>query len=259
MLITVQSENGTLVPGAEIFVNNKFKGKTNTYGEGKGTKIIVLSGSDNVIQVEKEGYSASLPNSLSANFHGEQRITIILEKRKTNYNIHVENQGNGIEDARVSLRKGDGIQILETDSRGDVTFEHVDDGKYRITIAKNGYELQQVEEDITFEDDGDDLHRTIELVLLPGLEVRVVDTKGTPLRFVEVSLFRKKDYNTPGNSFPLVTEYTGWDGDVEFTAVSYESYYVVVVKREDFIAQTQEKLLKPSDRSLRFAMVFDID
>jgi len=42
------------------------------------------------------------------------------------------------------------------------------------------------------------------LVLLPGLEVRVVDTKGTPLRFVEVSLFRKKDYNTPGNSFLLV-------------------------------------------------------
>ena len=67
--VHVIDEDGEIVDGASIYVNNVLKGKTSKYGENKGSKIVILKGERNSITVEKEGFFLSPPTSVSASKH----------------------------------------------------------------------------------------------------------------------------------------------------------------------------------------------
>lgn len=260
LTVIVVDEDDQLVPDAEIFINGRFKGKTNKYGENVGKKVVLLDGLNNQIQIEKDGYTPSKSTKISATFSGEQQITISLEKKKTNYHVRISDRGYRLEKVRVSLRQqGRDPIILYTDRDGDVIFEAVDDGEYVFTAALDKYQSQKWDQEINYADDGDNLRVAVELERLPAVEVEVIDTQGRPLRMAEVSLFRKSDYNNPGEAYPISREYSDSEGKVYFSAVEYNDQYVVVVKKQDFLAQAKEILLKPDNREMRFEMVFNVD
>jgi len=83
LMVTVEDENGKLLDGAEIYVNNVFKGKTNRYGSSQGTRTVVLTPEENEIRVEKEGYIPSRETSMIAQAGQIQAVTLMLEKKKT--------------------------------------------------------------------------------------------------------------------------------------------------------------------------------
>lgn len=259
--VAVRSENGTLLPSAEIYVNNIYKGKTAKYGENIGTATVVLSGGENEIHAQKEGYVSSEPTSVSASLRGHQQISIVLEKKKTDIQIKVENQGERVANARVSLHKKDKSLPPETgysNKNGRVEFEQVDDGNYILSVSKEGFELYNHEETINYLTDGDELSLNVELILLPGLAVEVLDTVGDPLPFAEVALYSENIYNTPGG-LPFATELSSYEGKAFFSSVEYGEKYVVVVKKADYLIQSKSILLEPERRELKFEMVFDID
>src|SRR3989338_4195445 len=80
LTVVVQAENGSLLYNADVYLNEEFKGKTNQYGNGKGTRELVLSGGGNIIRAEKEGYFSSEPIEVSARKGRNQKITVVLEK-----------------------------------------------------------------------------------------------------------------------------------------------------------------------------------
>ena len=262
LTLVVKSEQGELLPEAKVYVNGEYVGRTSKYGESKGTQTVLLDRSENRIQVRKEGYEDSLPIEVSASTSGEQRVTVILEIKKTTFIVSVEGNGKPVEEARVSLfmAKASTPSYVEfTDEHGDALFENVLDNKYTVTIAKEGYELLRLPQEIEVAESGEYGSITAKLQPVPELFVEVMDQQGSPLRQAEVTLYTKEAYNSPGEAVPISTDYTNREGIARFTAVEYGKIYVVVVKKEDYLAQTEEIQLGPDDRSLRVEMVWNID
>ncbi len=257
LLVSVQAEDGSLLSDAEVFVNNEFKGKTLKYGE-IGTRKVVLTGAENLIQVEKDGFVPAEVRSISA-VSAEQRITFVLEKKKAALRVEVEENGSPIADARVTLhQKKIPLNIETTDDDGEVVFSQLDDDAYSITAVKEGYEPVQETIRISYSENPSPA-LALELLPLPSLSVTVKDTSGRPLGFTEVSLYTRGGFHSPGEAVPIEREFTNVAGEVVFTAVEYDGRYVVSVKREGFFSESAEILLEPDNRHLEFMQVFDIE
>ncbi len=262
LTVTVKDDRGSLVPEARVYLNNEFKGETSKYGGSKGSQTMILEGQENKIQVRKAGYESSRPITVSASDDGEQSLTIILEKKQTNYVVSVRAAGEPLEQARVSLfpeGKSVPLQIEQTDQHGDALFQDLPDGEYIVTVAKEGYELLRTKHNVDFSEEGEFTSLSVELTPLAQLEVQVTDQQGSPLANAEVWLFTQKQYHAPGAALPLGKDYTNRRGKVSFTNVEYEETYIVVVKKEDYLAQAGEITLQPDDRVLRLEMIWDIN
>ncbi len=258
IILTIREENTSLVYGAEIYVNDQFKGKTSPYGESHGTKTLVLKGADNAITVEKEGYIPSDPLQISASAGKEQQLTIVLERIKVDYTILVENEaGNPLPGVRVSFYLNNGSRLVDSrvsDDDGKVLFERLDDGNYTIRAGKEEYESKSYTEEVLLEEDGEKIESILRLFRIPELMVEVTDIQGDPLNLVEVSVYTKKEYNAPG-SWPLSAKFTNEDGELVFKYVEYDQPYVLVVKKEGYLSQTQDIVLTPEHKKVEFEMV----
>jgi len=258
IILTLREENTSLVYGAEIYVNDQFKGKTSPYGESHGTKTLVLKGADNTITVEKEGYIPSDPLHVSASTGKEQQLTVILERIKVDYTILVENEaGSPLLGVRVSFYLNNGSRLVDSqvsDDDGKVLFERLEDGNYTIRAGKEEYESKSYTEEIILEEDGEKIESVLRLFRIPELMVEVMDIQGDPLNLVEVSLYTKKEYNTP-SSWPLSAKFTNEDGELMFKYVEYDQPYVLVVKKEGYLSQTQDMVLRPDHQKVEFEMV----
>lgn len=257
LVVAAEMENGTMLPDAEVFVNNVFKGRTLKYGS-IGTRIVVLTKEENLVQVEKDGYVPAKARSVSAT-PGEQRITFVLEKKKTSLRVEVEENGFPVEDARVTLHQNKiPLEIETTDDDGEVEFSQLEDGAYSITVAKEGYEAAQGVVNVAY-DENPAPEVEVELLPLPSLSVTVKDTSDRPLPFTEVSLYTREGFHSPGGVAPIERELTNAAGEVAFTAVRYGERYVVSVKRDEFFSESAEILLEPDNRRIEFTQVFDIE
>ena len=262
LTIVVKTEQGELLPEAKIYVNGEYVGKTSKYGESKGTQTVLLNRLENRIQVRKEGYGDSLPVEVSASDQGQQRVTIILDVKKSHFIVSVEDHGQPVDGARVSLFVGKASTpsyVAFTDEQGDALFEDVLDNKYTVTVAQEGYELLRLPQKINVAEAGEYDSITAELQPVPELSVEVADYQGSPLRQAEVLVYTKDAYNSPGEAMPISTDYTDREGLARFTAVEYGEMYVVVVKKQDYLAQTKELQLEPDVHAVRVEMVWNID
>ena len=210
LMVTVEDENGKLLDGAEIYVNNVFKGKTNRYGSSQGTRTVVLTPEENEIRVEKEGYIPSRETSIIAQAGQIQAVTLMLEKKKTEYRLIVRDEnGNEVDDAKVLLfsRKGTApLETIFTNRDGIATFEKLPDGAYTFRINHEDYEKATLNEDINYAKNGKLKLAAVTLSTLPHLAVRVVDADDEPIARVEVALYSKESYNSP-NSVPLTSSF----------------------------------------------------
>ncbi|MBI2146097.1 carboxypeptidase regulatory-like domain-containing protein [Candidatus Woesearchaeota archaeon] len=260
LTIKTESENGSIITGASIYVNGEFKGKTNTYGDEKGARLIVLEGNNNLVTVEKEDYGAAEPRVINAVSGGNQQVTFVLESRKTDLLVIVQDRYGPVSGAQVSLRKGDTFIVLGTaitDEDGVATFSQVDDGSYTLQVRKDGYIPEEVEETVDHFQNNGGLSTTILLTKIPELYVTIVDRQGQPLDDAEASLYSRQGYHSPGTS-AIATAYTGSSGEVLFQNVDYDEQYVIVVRRAQYLSATHEVVLTPDTREVTVEMIWDI-
>ncbi len=259
LTVTVQAENGSLLYNADVYLNGEFKGKTNQYGEGKGTRELVLMSGENVLTVKKSGYVASESISVHSLRGSTQKITVVLEKVNVDYKIFVYDQYGPVSGARVYFSEANSslpAAIEITNSAGQATFEKVEEGDYSIRVVREEYLPIEVQRSITHWEATTET--TIELTSLPRLAVEVVNSQGIPLGNAEVALYRNKDYNAPG-AWPLETKFTNSAGIVVFKGVEHGEKYTVTARRQNYLAQDNQLLLTPENENLRFEMVWDID
>lgn len=249
--VVVRTENGTLVEGAQIYLNEKPKGVTAKHGSGKGSKKVVLDGPRNVIRVGKEGYSDPDPTTISASYRGEQAITFILEPLKTGYLVFVREHDDPLPQAIVSLH--DGIRVVKeyiTDDEGIAAIGEIRDGNYSVTVSKPGFLTNSFYENINFTEDGNLTSTIIVLSRLPYFTITVTDTSGEPLSAAEVTLYLETNYNAPRAPALHVT-YSPPDGKVYFNDVESGELYVIIVKKAGYKAQTILRTLNTvEDQSL---------
>ncbi|MFH1275483.1 MAG: hypothetical protein ABIH82_00060 [Candidatus Woesearchaeota archaeon] len=253
--IKVLDESGEIVPEAEIYLNDIFKGKTSKYGESKGTKLVILDGDKNIIYVEKEGYFSSYPTSISAiSIGGEQRITITLEKERTNLLVTVIDENEQIlEGTTVSLHAKENfpsIKDVKTNEEGLADLGRVDDNTYFIKAHLNGYESSTLEVYINFNSDNEKKNLQIKLIRLPHLDIEVIDNENNPLSSTEITLYSKDDFNTPGAN-PLHISFTDNEGKISYEDVELGEDYIVILKRVGFEAQTHEFTLDNDNQHLK--------
>lgn len=260
LTVRAENENGSIVTGASVYVNGEFKGKTNAYGEEKGSRMIVVEGINNLIRVEKEGYTTAEPRIVSS-ASGNQQVTFVLESQKTNLFVAVSDSEGNVPEAKVSLRKGDSPVILgvaSTDQDGVATFNEVEDGDYSVQVRKEGYIPASQEEAIDHHRNNGAASISVTLTHLPELLVRVVDQQGQPLDTAEVSIYTWESYHSPGAS-PITTSYTGSSGEVLFQNVDYDMHYVLVTRRAQYLTSVQDVSLTPDNRQLTIEMSWDIE
>lgn len=252
LIVKVIDEDDNLMGGVNVYVNDEFKGRTSKYGESKGTQKVLLNGADNQISVEMNGFSEVEPKMVSASSRGTQQISFALEKERGSFKIVVEDMArNKLKDAQVSLlSRGIVERVITTNRAGEASFVKLDEGKYSFRIKKSGYSVKEVEYEIF---DAESYVSTVELMRLPELSVEVVDDHGQLLPGVEVTLFTRRDYNSPG-TFPLHIKYTNSKGVVRFDDVELEEDYVVILKKESFSAQIHEITVTPDDHFLHIGM-----
>ncbi len=248
--VKVQSENGTLIEGAEIYLNNEYKGKTGKYGESKGSKALVLEQEKNSLVAKKEGYVDSAPTSVSGKVAGEQRVTLTLEKELSSLVVAVKDvYGRPLEKAVVTLKvpQKDDRSVL-SDEKGKAVFKKVDEGEYELEVEKKQYFSKEAQVKVLTDEltEEDEKYLTIILEKIPQLTLEIVDLKGNAIEEVEVTLYTKKEYNTPG-AFPSNIKFTSPDGKVIFNQVELDETYMVVAKKEGFRAQIMEKKLIGSE------------
>ncbi len=258
LTVTTFSENGSLLDGVRVYVNEEFRGETREFGRSKGTRMTLLRRKTNTVRVDKEGYYAPGPTIVGTG--GDKEVSFVLEKRKTNYVVVVEDDDEkGVEGARVSLSSVDGQGVLEeeTDEYGTAMFKKVDDGNYSLSISKAGHEIVEMNVSIVHSRRGDFSSSNIELKLAPRLTIEVVDNEEIPMVEAEVTLFTKKDYNSPGG-LPLSRWYTDELGKINFDEVEYDESYIIVVKNEDYLAKVVEHRLR-NNEPLEIEMVWNIE
>lgn len=256
--VAVVSENGTLIPGAEIYINDEFKGKTSKYGRSKGTKTIILNSGDEVMTAKHKDYTASEPVAI---VKGEEIATIVLEKEKTDLVVAVRAFGSGVRDAEIELYESGSFspeKIMITNSNGRTTFKNVDDGEYILIASKTGLKEAETEIDIDRVNDGDIVKVEMELTPLPKIHIALLDEEANPLEDALIEIYTKKMYNIPAGS-SLDYEYTNDEGWTEFGNVEYGESYIIVIKKEDYHARIIEHKLKLGKESLRLEMEMDVE
>jgi len=254
--VRVVDDQNQILEDASVYVDGDLKGKTRKYGEYIGEKTVILDSTENIIHAEKEGYISSQPIKVSASLRGSQRLTLTLEKKRVQYTVIIEEDGQPVPDAIVSLSKYKGtspVKTIATNNQGIAKFEKIDNGNYTISIEKQDYLPMAIRKSFQWSIDGDSAKSVIEVSQVPMLEVRVQDANYNPLPEAEVTLYSQEDYNTPG-ALPLNVKYTLEGGRIIFKDVVRDREYVVIVKKQKYQAETQEKTLTSYDQLMVFQL-----
>ena len=236
--IIVRNENGSMMYGADVYVNGELKGKTNQYGELRGTKEVVLKSGDNSVKVQAVGYLETEPLTISGDGIG-QRVTFTLKRPKTDYTLTVYDEEGVLEDVKVTLSRSESSTPLYadfTDDEGEITFSQLTDGEYHLELRKGFYQEEEFDIDISRSKNGKEYRSAVTLQRDAELMVEVTADDGTELPGAEVSLYDESDYNSPG-AYPIAAKFTKDDGKVYFKNVEYGKRYVVDVRREGFVAE----------------------
>lgn len=257
LTIKVISDNGAVIPEAEIFVDDNYVGSTSKYGESKGKKTIIFTGKyEKTITAKKKGYIEAKPATVFPK-EGPQFLTMILTRGKTAYRVLVEEEnGRKVEDAKVSLYKNNELAPLlsqYTGRNGVVIFEDLPDGIYMTKVMKTDYLPGVKDEYLNFVDTEGLLKNTIILSKKPVLIIDVQDKNKQVLSDAEVSLYTENSYNNP-SSGSLEVKYTDSSGEVQFKDADVDEDYVIVVKKKGYQAQTKTKTFFADDSKLFFEM-----
>ena len=260
LTVIVRNENGSLMYGVDIFVNGELKGKTNQYGEFRGTKEVVLQSGDNLVKVQAVGYLSTEPLIISGEGIG-QRVTFTLHRPKTDYTIKVYDEEGALAEVKVIISKmgsSTPVHTDVTDEDGEVTFTQLADGEYSIKLQKGFYQQEEFGVNLSRSRTGGEYWSAVTLQREVELLVEVVGEDGTTLPGAEVSLYEEGDYNSPG-AYPLAAKFTKEDGKVYFRKVEYGESYVVEVRREGFVAEKEIISFSPSHRRVEIELSVDTD
>ena len=209
--------------------------------------VLRVEGTKNEIKVQKAGYVASEPVFVSAAREGEQKVTLVLVEEAAAYELKVEDKdGEPVMGAEVRLQSEDSREYLTrmTNQQGVAYFKQVAEGEYTVRVTKTGFypEKKQVELD-----EQEETKDTLQLRLLPHLELEVIGPAGEPISQAEITLFEEKEFNTPGGS-PLHVRLTSQQGKVFFDDVELDETYVIIIKKEGWDAQTIEKEVREEEQ-----------
>lgn len=255
LTVIVRNENGSLMYGAHVYVNDEYKGSTNKYGELRGTKEIVLPPGDNDIYVEAPGYVASETQEVSGAGAG-QRLTFILHKPKTDYTLLVYNDEGALQEVKVTLSHDSQLDTAFTNEDGEVQFLQLEDGEYIVKLQKGQHTVEEFGINISRSESDGTYSSAITLEQDAELAVEVASDDGTPLPGAEVSLYEKDDYNSPG-AYPIAAKFTKEDGKVYFRNVEYGEVYILDVRREGFEAQQRTVEFTPGHDTI--SLELDVD
>ena len=255
LIVKAVNESGDPLCGADVYVDGQRKGKTHCYGSSIGTKTVVLSGTENLVKVSKEGYLTPEATTLPASEEGEQTITFTLLQQKAGFIITVEEKGEPVDNAEIQWFQGTAEQsiplfVVHTNAQGQATMEEIVDGGYILKISKEGYETAIIEQEVALSSHNNRVMLAIELTKLPPLEIEVIG-KGELLSDAEVAIYTKVEYNRP-RAEPLHIKFTNQEGKVLFYDAKSEEPYVLVVKKEGFIAQVREIMVSSDEHSFQF-------
>ncbi len=257
LTIIVRNENGSLMYGAQVYVNDEFKGKTNKYGELRGTKEIVLPPGENQIRVEAAGYLSSEPALISAAGTG-QRLTFILHKPKTDLILLVYDEEGALEEVKVSLSHASWQDTTFTNEDGEARFSQLEDGEYIVKLQKGQHASEEFGINVSRSESGGIYSSAVTLEQDAELAVDIAGEEGTPLPEAQVSLYYKDEYNSP-NAYPFAAKFTKDEGSVYFRNVEYGQIYVIEVRREGFEAQQQTIEFRPGHDTVSFELAVDED
>lgn len=255
LTITVLDEEGELFPEVDIYVNGAYKGATSKFGQSKGKMTVILQEGDNIITVSKENY-IPLTRKISYSNQGGQEITLILEKERANLLINVLDKEKPVEGVRVTLYKekyAPPEYVAFTDQEGVAHFKNIDDFNYTLRTSKDNYLPKSTNLEVNFSRDGNFVSTSLQITPLPHLLVEITDVEGKVLENVEISLYTKENYHSPG-AWPLSIKSTDRNGQVEFSYVELEKTYVVLAKKEGFSTRAMEKILLEDAQELRLVL-----
>ncbi len=260
LTVIVRNENGSLMYGAEVYINGEFKGKTNQYGELRGTREVVLQSGDNLVKVQAVGYLAVEPAVVSGEGIG-QRVTFTLKRPKTDYTLRVYDEGGALAEVSVFLYQAGNSEPLHataTDEAGVAAFQQLPDGEYIVELRKGFYQQEEFGLNISRSTTKGNYRTAVTLQREVELLVEVTGEDGTPLPGAEVSLYEERDYNSPG-AYPIAARFTKEDGKVYFRNVEYDERYVVDVRREGFVAEKETFEFTPSHEVVEVELEVDTD
>ncbi len=260
LTVIVRNENGSLMYGAEVYIDGEFKGKTNQYGELRGTREVVLQSGDNSVKVQAIGYLAAEPIIISGEGIG-QRVTFTLKRPKTDYTLRVYDEEGALAEVSVFLYQAgnsEPLQATATDEAGMAAFKQLPDGEYIIELRKGFFQQEEFGLNISRSKTKGEYRSAVTLQREVELLVKVVGEDGTPLPGAEVSLYEESDYNSPG-AYPIAAKFTKEDGKVYFRNVEYDEKYVVDVRREGFVAERANFEFTPSHDSVEVELEVDTD
>src|SRR3989338_11188657 len=249
--VKVVDEKNLPIGDAVIYLNSVYKGKTNSYGESKGTKEVILTQENNIIRAEKVGYFAGRQESVHALLDQKQHLTLTLTKEITNLAVRaLDEDNNPIYGATVILfadneddknrlnnQNKDATElfkkVLISDENGFVLFERVQDGPYLIKVSKEEYGLSQKKVEVRYSEHGAEAKVELSLLPWPTLKLIIKSPEQVLLQDAEVSLYYDNDYNKPG-AIPNRIEYSSGEGITAFKDIALNQGYVVVIKKEGF-------------------------
>lgn len=260
LTVIVRNENGSLMFGADVYINGELKGKTNQYGELRGTKEVVLKSGDNQVKVQAMGYMNTEPLTISGDGIG-QRVTFTLKRPKTDYTLKVYDEEGALAEVSVFLyQSGDSepLYTSATDEAGMAAFKQLPDGEYIIELRKRFYQEEEFGLNISRSKTKGEYRTAVTLQREVELLVEVVGEDGTPLPGAEVSLYEESDYNSPG-AYPIAAKFTKEDGKIYFRNVKYDQHYVVDVRREGFVAKRENFEFTPSHDLVEVELDVDTD
>ncbi|MBI2151665.1 hypothetical protein HYU21_03010 [Candidatus Woesearchaeota archaeon] len=117
LLVKVVDEKNQPLGDAGIYLNGVYKGKTNSYGESKGTKEIILNQENNIIRTEKSGYFPSRQETIQALPDQKQSITLTLTKEITTLAVRVLDENNfPVKSATVMLLADEDTENTDDDN-----------------------------------------------------------------------------------------------------------------------------------------------
>lgn len=240
--VIVRSENGSLMGDVDVYADSELIGKTRAFGESKGTKTFILGEGDTLVRAEKEGF-VSTEDTVVEFRSGSQTLTLDLIPVKTFYNVKVSNDfDKSLEGAMVKLSSNDKIKfskIVSTNSFGFGKFGGVNPGDYTLTVSKPGYETSI--EDIEVPQVSEESDRLLEVTLhfIPDVRVKVLDDYGERLEGAEVTVYTKKEFNSPdGRALDVYS--TDEEGLVDLGQLLRGLDYVLVVRSNGYKAALLE-------------------
>lgn len=253
--IIVRNEDESLMYGAEVYINGELKGKTNQYGELRGTKEVVLQSGDNSVKVQAVGYLETEPIIISGEGIG-QRVTFTLKRPKTDYVLRVYDEEGVLEEVSVKLYKpgsSTSLYTTTTDEAGRAAFPQLPDDEYIVELRKGFYQEEEFGINISRSKNGKEYRSAVTLMRDAELMVKVTADDGTILPGAEVSLYNEDDYNSPG-AYPISAKFTKEDGKVYFKNAEYGERYAVEVRREGFVAEHEIVKFTSSNDVIHFKL-----